>query len=169
MSNRANRSRKALMALVGVVVAAAISGCSGAPSTICSAVGYINTLSVQLTGDASQITEVRLCDLDGVCSEIDHGVQPIEASQSPLVGGVDPTVRSFAPSSRDLSPYTASGSGNSWSVQMPTQPEQGSITAHYADGSVAAEVTTDLIWEDVEGTTECGGPVEAGPIVIPLT
>ena len=169
MSNRANRSRKALMALVGVVVAAAISGCSGAPAIICSAVGYINTLSVQLTGDAGQITEVRLCDLGGVCSENDHGVQPIQASQSPLVGGVDPTVRSSAPWSRDFLPYTASGSGKSWSVQMPTQPEQGSITAYYADGSVAAEVTTGLVWEHVEGTTDCGGPVEAGPIVLPLT
>jgi len=52
---------------------------------------------------------------------------------------------------------------------MPNQPEQGSITAHYADDSVAAEVTTDLVWEHVEGTTDCGGPVEAGPIVLPLT
>jgi hypothetical protein len=166
MSNHVDHCRKALTALVGVIIATTLAGCTGAPFTTCSAVGYINTLSVQLTGDASQIEEVRLCDLDGFCSQLDSEMQSVETSSSPLVGGANLTISSTSPVD-ELSPYTASGSGNSWSFQMPNQPEQVTITARYADESVAAEVTTDLAWER-GGTTECGGPVEAGPIVLPL-
>ena len=112
MSRHVDHSRKALTAIIGVIVTATLSGCAGEPYTVCSAVGYINTLSVQLTGDASQVEEVRLCDLDGFCSQLDNGRQPVETSSSPLVGGVTPTGASTSPL-EELSPYTASGSGNS--------------------------------------------------------
>jgi len=153
MSNRADHSRKGLTALVGVFVVILLSGCTGGADTVCSAVGYISTLSVELTGDATQIQEVRLCDRDGACSGLDV---------------VDPTVSSPGPSGDDIPLYTASGSGNSWSFKMPNEPEQVSITAYYADGSIAAEVTTDVVWEDVGDTTGCKGPAKADPIVLPL-
>jgi len=153
MSSRIDHSRKGLTALVGVFVVIMLSGCTGGAATVCSAVGYISTLSVELTGDATQIQEVRLCDGDGACSGLD---------------GVVPTVTSPGPLGDDIPLYTASGSGNSWSFKMPNEPERVSITAYYSDGSTAAEVTTDVVWEDVGDTTDCKGPAKADPIIVPL-
>lgn len=167
MSRHVDHSRKAWTAIIGVIVTATLSGCTEGTATTCPPVGMYNHLSVQLTGDASQIEEVRLCDLDGFCSQLDDGRQPVETSSSPLVGGVTPTVASTSPLD-EFSPYTASGSGNSWSFRMDDHLERGTITAYYADGSVAAEVTTDFVWERVGSTTECGRQVEAGPIVLPV-
>jgi len=153
MSNRIDHSRKGLTVLVGVFVVILLSGCTGGAATVCSAVGYIRTLTVELTGDATQIQDVRLCDRDGACSGLD---------------GLDPTVSSPGPLGDDIPPYTASGSANSWSFTMPNQPEEVTITAYYADGTIAAEATTDVVWEDVGDTTNCKGPAKATPVIMPL-
>jgi len=87
-----------------IFVVIMLTGCTGGATTVCSAVGYIRTLSVELTGDVTQIRQVRLCDRDGACSGLD---------------GLDPIVSSPGPSGDDIPLYTASGSGNSRSFTMP--------------------------------------------------
>ena len=167
MSAAVGRSRRTLTALACVILASTLVGCTGEWDRVCTAIGYIDSLSVELTGDASQVVEVRLCDVDGECSHLAGGTQPVEASPSPRDNGVSPTA-SPAQIVDELSLYTASGSDNSWSFRIFNKPESGTITAYYADGSVAAEATADFEWKQVGGTTECGGPAEAGPIVIAL-
>ena len=151
-------------AVVGV---STLVGCTGDWNRVCTAVGYIHTLSVELTGDASQIAEVRVCDRDGGCSYLDQGTRPVDASSFPLVTGGSPT-EIPAPTGEELSLYSARGSDNSWSFQMANTPEGGIITAYFADGAIAAEASADFEWQQVGGTTGCGGPTEAGPIVLAL-
>jgi len=167
MSSAIGRIPRAATALVCGFVILALVGCAGERVTVCPAVGYIHTLSVELTGDASQIAEVRVCDRDGGCSYLDQGTQPVDASSFPLVTGGSPT-EIPTPRGEELSLYTARGSDNSWSFQMANTPEGGIITAYFADGAIAAEAAADFDWQQVGGITECGGPAEAGPIVFAL-
>jgi hypothetical protein len=161
------RPRRVLSALGGFIIATSISGCSGLVLDACPAVAYGSTLYVQLVGDASQIREVRLCDLDGNCSQFDDDSQPFRTD--PPLKVVDPSDYTPAPSTEALPPYIARGGGNSWSLDMLLdRADRGTITAYNTDGTVAAEVTTEWEWTRIDGSAKCGGTTEAGPVILNL-
>lgn len=120
--------------LVGIFVATTVVGCAGEAIIVCPAIGYSSSVSVQLTGDTSRIEEVHFCDPDGDCSHMEPVAMPSEASPSPLPGGAD-----------------------LWTVSPLNPPARATITALYGGGIPAAEVDTEIAWERVGGTAECGG------------
>ncbi|MFB6611897.1 hypothetical protein ACFCVO_16330 [Agromyces sp. NPDC056379] len=57
--------------------------------------------------------------------------------------------------------------GSRWQVDFPTgAPSEVTVEAFTADGARLGSTTTALDWRRVGGTEECGGPREAGPVVI---
>lgn len=159
-------------AAVGAAVAfGGLTGCVGSPLTACSAVYYGRALYVQLEGDAGSIGEVRVCDPDGLCSVPEAALLPPATSTA----GPEPQPRSLehtAPAFDDpveVEPMLAVGrfDGRMWVFALHLgAPDVVTATAYRGDGTVAGEVSSALTWRRVGGTAECGGPMEAGPVIL---
>jgi plasmid stability protein len=136
------RRRAGLVAVAGLVAAMWLTGC--APSA-CPAIGWSNTLTVQLDGDASAVDQVQLCT--------DDGCAPAEE---------------FDPSG-PLGQVTVEGSdGDSWTFSLGmTRPEQLTVRALAADGTVLSDTQVSPEWVRVGGSEQCGGPGKATVAVQP--
>lgn len=162
------------MAAVVVVFSALLAGCAGGPGApdgfACPAIGWSNSLSVELEGGVSSVAEVQGC-VEDVCS---HFVRlppktdaPVEIiTPAPGGGGGGETRRSHPP--REFSPYMASRvDEDSWRVRFEmTSPASVTVRALDTDGAVLAEEDFALEWVRVGGSEQCGGPGEAGPVTL---
>ncbi|TAJ46608.1 MAG: hypothetical protein EPO52_13670 [Herbiconiux sp.] len=167
-------SARAWLVGSGVLALGGLAGCVGQPLAACPAVGYVSTLSVQLQGDASAIEEVRVCDLQGLCSVPEASLVPAATSPSTAVSQPQP-LEYASPEFDDpveVQPMLATGrfDGRMWVFVMYVgASDVVTATAYRGDGTVAGEVSSPLTWQRVGGTAECGGPMEAGPVILPVS
>lgn len=154
--------RKTAISLVAVL-AATLTGCM---TDACPAIGWSNSLTVELAGDASRVDVVEVCSED-VCSDqmqraLDEGVM---TEVPPSTGAV-----SEEREPKELSLYSASRvDDDTWTIGFMMQaPTAVSVRALTGEGTVLAEEDFTLEWKRVGGSERCGGPGEAGPVVLEL-
>ncbi len=127
---------------------AAVSGCSSAATvTACPAIGWLNTVTVELDGDAGSVADLVLCT-DGDC---------------PAATTRDRTHATADPGSRLPVPFRgARVDEDTWtfSYDMST-PDQLTLRAYDTTWTVLTEDTLDATWERTGGSARCGGPGRA--------
>ncbi len=128
--------RRAAVAAAALVSATALSGCI--TPFACTAVGWIDTLTVQLDGDPAAVAQVQLCTDDGCAPSA-----PMDLT-GPLgmisMTGHDGDTWTFSTGMSDLSLVT--------------------VRALAADGSVISDTEVEPEWVRVGGSERCGGPHE---------
>jgi len=178
--------RRSGAVLGGLLAVAVLSGCSFETFTACPAVGYGSTLHVHVAGDGTDIGEVRVCDPEGACSAPSPRIRPVETAEPPIEPATPSTTTAgpglpatdpglgipqpdgFPDAVEVEAPLAyAQGGGNRWWFDFVLGgPPRVTVTALAFDGSVLAEIASDLVWQRVGGTAECGGPMQAGPIIL---
>ena len=123
------------VAVIGAVLV--LNACDGGVGQVCPAVGWFDTLTVQLAEDWP--------DGEGRSVRLDCG------------GPCDPPVLSGDPSRLTAA---VEGSTARFTVGMSV-PRTVVVTVLGPDGAVLAEIDADPDWERVGGSEECGGPHEA--------
>ncbi len=128
-------------ALAWAVAVLALVGCDGGAGRACPAVAWGNALTVELADDWVP-GEGRSVQVS--CPEACRP-EALEATPSgPIQEGVAPLV----------------GDRATVSFVLET-PDEVDVAVLGPDGAVLAELTADLEWGRVGGSTECGGPHEA--------
>jgi hypothetical protein len=139
-----------------------VAGCS----TACPAIGWVNSITVELAGDPSGVDTVQLC-ADGACSELrpEPGTAaprtvvttPLDGT-APVAPYVQPTMAPF---------YAERIDADTWlfTVSMST-PDHVTAKALSSTGEVIAEKEADLAWTRVGGSAQCGGPAEPSPVLL---
>ena len=122
---------------VGLVAVLLAAVWAGGPSRACPAVGWSNSLRVELADGWPTAAAVRV-ECPSWCG---LAVEPVgdgpDAATVPLTGST-----AFV------------------SLGM-VSPDAVGVTVLGADGGVLTEADLDLDWERVGGSAECGGPAEA--------
>lgn len=114
-------------ALLLLASAGALSGCVAA----CPAIGWVNTVRVEVLGDDARLATIEPC------------VPDAEACGGPLV----------AAQRDEDGTWTVDVDMNA--------PERIVLRALDAEGTVLAETEMPLDWQRVGGSARCGGPAEA--------
>ncbi len=139
-----------------------VAGCSIA----CPAIGWVNSVTVELAGGVARVDTMQLC-ADGACSELrpEPGTAaprivvttPLEARASPTPE-VQPTMAPF---------YAERIDADTWrfTVNM-SSPDHVTAKALSSTGEVIAETDADLDWKRVGGSAQCGGAVVAPAVVL---
>lgn len=142
------RRRLCLLALSVFVAVGGTACVAGVPPTACPAIGYSSTLKVVLTGTPpSDIAHVEVCAEDGCDADA--------MTRSP-----SPTAPIYTVTEVDSEHWEV--------VFFSGVPSAVTVAAFSADWNTLGEATSELEWRRVGGTEACGGPQEAGPIVIQL-
>lgn len=140
----------------GAVTALLLSGCSSPFATVCPAVGWANTVEIDLVGSADaleQVGWVELCDEAG-CSVSEEERQ---------IAGESAPVESEPPY------YTAWGEGAYWTVNLiMSAPTEVTVRAWSTEAQLLAEAESTLQWERTGGSEQCGGPVATDPVDLSL-
>ena len=124
--------------VLGTATLLALTGCAP-PPVACPAIGWINSLTVELVGDTSSVAAVQLCTPHGCAPSPD--LDP--SSSWALVALTD----------RD---------GDSWSFSTDmSAPDELVVKTLTADGVVLSEEVVAPDWTRVGGREQCGGPSEA--------
>lgn len=153
-------------AVLMLAVCIPVAGCS----TACPAIGWVNSVTVELAGDLSRVDSVQLC-ADGACSEL----RPEPGTAAPRIVVTTPLDASvpFTPEAQ-LSPeaqptmapfYAEKIDADTWrfTVNM-SSPDHVTAKALSATGEVLAVKEADLDWKRVGSSAQCGGPSEASPV-----
>lgn len=136
------RRRAGIVAVAGLVTVMCLTGC--APFA-CSAIGWSNTLTVQLEGDTTAVDQVQLCTDDG-CAPAE------DADLSGPLGFVSVEAQD----------------GDSWTFSVGMDRlERFTVRALAADGTVLSDTEVAPEWVRVGGSAQCGGPGEATVAVRP--
>lgn len=142
--NRAVRLGPVLgIAAMGLSIVVGGAGCVPA----CPTTGYFSTFEIVLEGsDAAEAERVALC------TELGCSVPVSETTPAPAAG--------------PLYTLTELG-GERWRIDfIAGAPEEATIAVFAEDGTELGRSTTRLEWRRVGGSEECGGPREAGPVVV---
>ena len=132
------RGRVKISGVLGTATLLALTGCAP-PPVACPAIGWINSLTVELVGDTSSVAAVQLCTPHGCAPSPD--LDP--SSSWALVALTD----------RD---------GDSWSFSTDmSAPDELVVKTLTADGVVLSEESVAPDWTRVGGSEQCGGPSEA--------
>ncbi|ODT25894.1 MAG: hypothetical protein ABS64_00625 [Microbacterium sp. SCN 69-37] len=116
-----------------------MTGLTGCVSFACSAIGWSNTLTVQVDGDTRAVDQVQLCT-DAGCAPAD------DLDPSGPLGWI--TIES--------------NDGDSWTFSVGmTSVEQITVRTLAADGTVLSDTEVIPEWVRVGGSAQCGGPSEA--------
>ena len=143
-------------------------GCSMLPQIACPAIGWVNMASVTLEGAVQKVHTVQLC-VAGVCSVTADEMQRLDepltiATELPDAQGPAPT---SAPTT--VPPIASRIDDHTWTFQVGmSAPKAVIVRARSADGTVLAEREVTLEWTRVGGTEQCGGPGEAGPVILSI-
>ena len=145
----------------------------------CPAIGWSNLLTVEVDGDWSAVDQVQVCAGE-VCSVPDQ-IQSIGTDGFLTIPTTLPTtppappeqrVPATAPTASDLpdpgmSPLATRADDRTWRITYwAGTPEDVQVRALSAAGEVLAEQHFDLEWRRVGGSERCGGPHEAGPLLL---
>lgn len=152
------------MLLVGVT----LTGCTMTTPGVCTAVGWINHVSVQLTGSSGDVAAIEMC-ADGVCvssTPLPHSDEPLHVLTPEELATYSPT-----PTVIPLSPFTISQLDDEhWRISLDMgAPETITLRALSSTGVVLAEEDFPLEWQRVGGSEQCGGPGEAGPVTLDIS
>ena len=129
-----------LVGAFGFATVLGLAGCSS-PGGVCSAVGWINKLTITLTGDLSDVADVKLC-VEDQCAPTDNS-QPSEALAQVTHAQQD-------------------GSTGTWIFMTGMgSPADFTVRVYAADGTVLSDAQSAPEWVRVGGSEECGGPGEA--------
>ena len=149
------------------IASAVLSGCSGPFVNACSAIGWDNTLTVTLEGRTDDVSLVQLC-IDDACSTPAPG-QPysIEPVPTETLGPTDLKKNTPDPSAVTLPYFASKINERSWEIVLSmSSPQNVSLRAFSASGTVLADEDVTLTWIRVGGSERCGGPEEAGPVTL---
>lgn len=134
---------------------------------VCSAIGWINTVDVQLRGNVGEVAAVEMC-VDEVCAssvaleqsdEQLHILTPEELSSYSPTPTVIPTSL-FSISQLD---------DENWRITLDLgAPETITLRALSVAGDVLVEESFPLEWQRVGGSEQCGGPEHAGPVALDI-
>jgi hypothetical protein len=161
------RTGRGVLGLCVFAFTVALSGCSTFGA--CPAIAWNNTVIVKLEGATRNVSVVEMC-VAGVCSVPGPVLQ---SSDDPVrLETLDPQqLGSYSPAPTSVPlPYPVSRSDDgSWRISTEiTSPDEVTLRVLSASGEVLAERDVTLDWVRVGGTEQCGGPAEAGPIIIRL-
>ena len=124
-----------------VAAALSFSACSAGATTVCPAIGWSNTLTVDLADDWPDVA---------------GGSLTVECSSRCGVLGT----------AGDQDRLSVPLTGRSTVVQFDmTSPDPAVLTVLDADGGKLAELDADLDWRRVGGSEDCGGPSVASVLV----
>jgi hypothetical protein len=149
-------------AVLMLTVCIPVAGCS----TACPAIGWVNSVTVELAGDVSRVDIVQLC-ADGACSEL----RPEPGTAAPrtvVTTPLDATAQPTPEAQPAMGPFYAEKiDADTWrfTVSM-SSPDHVTAKALSSAGEVIAETDADLDWKRVGGSAQCGGPVEAPPVLL---
>jgi hypothetical protein len=135
-------SRVGAIVLSGAVLA--LAACDGVEQA-CPAIAWGSTLTVELTPDWPP----------GEGRSVEVGCP--EPCGLPALGGTP-----SGPIREGVAPLTGTSAAVSFVMETP---DSVVVTVLGPDGVVLAEVATDLDWERVGGSAECGGPMAAAVTV----
>lgn len=144
-----------------LAVSVPAAGCSNA----CTAIGWVNAVTVELDGDLSQVSTVQLCD-GAECSELSPGAATTAPRTMAPLASLNPTARATPDVQRTQAPFYAEQvDNNTWRfmVNMST-PDHVTAKALSATGDILAEQSADLDWKRTGGSAQCGGPSGASPV-----
>lgn len=136
-------------------------------STACPAIGWVNSITVELAGDVSRVDTVQLC-ADGACSEL----RPESGTAAPRIVVTTPLDASAPPTPEaqpTMAPFYAERvDADTWrfTVVNMSSPDRVTAKALSATGAVLAVKEADLDWKWVGGSAQCGGPAEASPVLL---
>lgn len=147
------RTRRALGAMpalaVGLAVAAA--ACSGTTEA-CPDVGWLNAITVELSGDAARVDLLILCAAAGCPADVLEG--------EPVDGDGDGVPDAIVGVPAGDTTWTFS----TWSMATP---DQVAVRALDAAGATITEQTLPARWQRTGGTERCGGP-EMGTVELTI-
>ena len=162
---------------VGVVLLAsfAVTGC--VTFGACPAIGWINTVNVDLIGNTDDVAAVEVC-ADGTCVASDALPQRAEeplrmATLNPQdlpLGSPEPEAASpEAVVPLQLFSITRVNE-QTWRVSLNmAAPETLTLRALSSAGAVLVEQDAALNWRRIGGSERCGGPSEAASVVLKIT
>jgi hypothetical protein len=159
--------RRLLTSLVTVLaLGSMLGGCSLAPQFACTAIGWVNTVTVELDGSVDGVHTVKLC-VEGTCSVMAD--QP-QALDEPLEVITAIPRETAAPSTQPATPpYATKVDDHTWTFNlMMGAPKEVTVRALSADGAIIAEREVALTWKRVGGSEQCGGPAQTPPIILSI-
>lgn len=135
--HRSNGVAQRSAAVVALAVASSLGltacGYYGSPLGACPELGWVNELTVEVSGETADVRHLELCDSTGC---------------TPPTG------------SRSASVPQNVGDGR-WVVTLGMAvPERMTMRAMGVDGAVLAEAEIEPEWKRVGGSEHCGGPHE---------
>lgn len=151
------------------------TGCAGLGPTACTAIGWSNTVAVEIPGSAdpaSGVVGVTVCQgADCTPGEPSPPVQPTAPGDAtpgaPPVGA--PSTDALGPmddTARSLVFPTATPDGDVWSVPTTTGTDDlGRVAVLGADDRVLVERDVRFTWVRHGGSEQCGGPSTAQVVV----
>jgi len=121
--------------VAGLVTAIGLTGCV---PFACPAIGWINTLTVELNGDTDTVAQVQLCT-DAGCAPAD------DVDMTGPLGLIS----------------VADHDGDTWTFSVDGLPDTFTVRTLAADGAVITDTEVTPEWVRVGGSPQCGGPREA--------
>ncbi|BDZ52111.1 hypothetical protein GCM10025867_43520 [Frondihabitans sucicola] len=139
----------AALVILGVLVGSQLTH----QQTACSAVGHVETIQVNVTGDAAAVDGVTLCAAAG-CS-LPAGVEPTPDPTTGVTNGPPFGARRV--------------SGTEWLFTV-SGPRPGQVTATAVDSARRALATKsyDLRWSRAEPESACELSLKAPPLSLPV-
>jgi len=152
--------RRAGYVCIAVIAVLGISRCAtmGPDPRVCPAIGWINTVEINLVGPVGDVDLVRLC-IDTICTA---GAEFPSTDTSTFSPSPEQTVIEGG--------YSTQVDDTTWSIAVDmSTPDDVTVQALSTGGVVLAETRTSLEWTRVGGSAECGGRGVTGPVelVIP--
>lgn len=147
-SSRPSRSRTAArqtqrLALLSVVSLLSVIALTACAPLACPAIGWSNTLTVQVDGGSSAITDIQLC-VDGECAPTEDMDPTGALGQISLAFQVEQT----------------------WTFATGMTPlEHFTVRTLQSDGSVSSETEVTPEWVSQDAERQCGGPASATVII----
>ena len=137
----------------------------GCVTDACPAIGYVSSLTVNVTGNAAAVSEVRLCDNKG-CSQPAPTPGP-PATKETVAPTFAPEVPSPTPPASFPPFHGQRTDSDTWVFTLSLgTPSDITVRALGADGAVLAEQEHHLEWTRVGGSERCGGPMATPPILL---
>lgn len=163
------------VATAAAALVLATTGCAGIGPTACTAMGWSDTVLVEVPGSAdpaSGVVDVVVCQGTGctpgepsppvlptVPGDATPGAPPVGAPSSDALGPTDDDVRSL------VFP-TATPDGDVWSVPTTTgTDDRGRVAVLGVEGRVLVERDVRFTWVRHGGSEQCGGPSTARVVV----
>lgn len=167
---------------VALLTAVALTGCTSLNA--CPAIGWFNTIEVNLTGNADDVASLELC-ANGECAasitargETDEPLRLVTQDlaelqtappEFPTASPRSSQTDSPAPTALPLMFSIVRVDERLWRISLDMAvPHRLAVRALSSTGDVLIERDVVLDWRRVGGSERCGGPAEAGPVSLDI-